>query len=292
VGHDVSSGKFFMHGTYSTKGLMIMRDTRWIVMAAGVLATSALFTWIWLTLFPLGFHHAADAAEQAGAQGEPVEGSAEPNVYGVVKLVDLGHRRATLSIGTKDGKEQEQTYDLAKDAEVLLDGLATLDELAAGTRVGLVFGPDGNEVVAIRSEPFQITVEPKQHEVEVGKPFDVVLRVTNVSPAPQSFWVMLTTWDGAWISNNPRITWLPFNSWKNFPIPLRLSPGEVYEKTLAIKAIGSGQLSFKMGFMPGIVSDKPTIDGRPNPLPFRGDNKFFLPSERTYWSSEVTVEVK
>jgi hypothetical protein len=288
--HDIMSGKLFTHGTYSTEGLMTMRDTRRMVVAGGVLAASALLAWIWLALFPLGFYHEADAAEQAGAKGEPIEGSAEPDVYGVVKLVDLGHRRLALAIGTEDPKEQEKTYDLAKDAEVLLESPATLDELATGTRVGLVFGPDGKDVVAIRSEPFYVTVEPKQHEVEVGKPFDVVLRVTNASPAPQSFWVMLTTWDGAWISNNPRISWETFNSYRNFPTPVRLAPGEVYEKTLAIKAIGSGQLSFKMGFRPGIVSDKSTIDAQP--IPFRSNNLFFLPSKRTYWSREVIVQAK
>ena len=279
-----------MHGTYSTKGLMTMRDTRRSVVAAGVLATSALLAWIWLTLFPQGFHHEADAAEQAGAKDEPVEGSAEADVYGVVKSVDLDHRRVALAIGTEDGKEQEKTYDLAKDAKVLLEGPATLDELAAGTRVGLVFGPDGKEVVAIRSEPFRITADPKQHEVEVGKPFDLVLRVTNASPTPQAFWVMLTTWDMHWRSSNPCILWDPFNSYLNSPLEIKLAPGGVYEKALGMKVMAPGRMSFKMGFTPLADKRMGVLDKRPNPY---GEVRMKLNlGERTYWSSEVTVEVK
>jgi len=267
-----------------------MRDTRRIVVAAGVLATSALLAWIWLTLFPQGFHHEADAAEPAGALGQPAEGSAEPDVYGVVKLVDLDHRRVTLAIATEDGKKQEKTFDLAKDAEVLLDRPAKLDELATGTRVGLVLGPDGKEVLAVRSEPFQISVEPKQDEVEVGKPFDVVLRVTNASPTPQAFWVMLTTWDMHWRSSNPCILWDAFNSYRNFPIEIKLAPGGVYEKALGMKVMAPGRMSFKMGFTPLADKRMGVLDKRPNPY---GEVRMKLNlGERTYWSREVTVEVK
>jgi hypothetical protein len=269
---------------------MSMTDNRWTAKAVGLVAGGALLAWILFSLFPLDFDRAKDAPEQALAKGEPVDGNVEPALYGVVKSVDVDHRRVTLAIGTEDGKQQEKTYELAKDAEVLLEGPATLAELAAETRVGLVFGPDGKEVVAIRSEPFLITVEPKQHEVEVGKPFDVILRVTNASPTPQSFWVMLTTWDMHWRSNNARINWDSFNSYRNAPIPIKLAPGEIYEKTLAMSATAPGHVSFKMGFTPLADKRMGVLDKRLNSY---GEVRMKLNlSERTFWSQEVEVYSK
>jgi hypothetical protein len=264
-----------------------MNDSRRIVVAAGVVAIGALLVWFLSNLFPLGLDRPADTTEQASAQSEPAQGSAEPDVYGVVKSVAVARRMLTLAIETKDSKEQEKTYHLANEAEVLLDGPATIGDLAIGTRVSLVFGPDGKDVVAIRSEPFQISVEPKQDVVEVGKPFDVVLRVTNASPTAQSFWVMLTTWDMHWRSSNPSIRWEAFNSYKNAPTLVKLAPGEVYEKTLAIKVTDNGWVSFKMGFTPLADKRMAVLDKRPNPY---GEVRMKLNlAERTYWSPEVTV---
>lgn len=267
-----------------------MKDTRWIVRAAGVLAGGALFAWLLLTLFPLAFQHDVDAPEQTGGQVEPIEVSTEPDVYGVVKSVDLDHRRVTLAIGTEGGKEQEKTYDLAKDAEVLLEAPATLAELAPDTRVGLVFGPDRKDVVAIRSEPFRISVEPKQHKVEVGKPVDVILRVTNASATPQSFWVLRDSWDNHWSSSNPRVEWDTMFGNMAAALLVKLASGQVYEKTLAIKLMVPGRVSFKMGFKPATEADKSTIESRP--IQFRSPMWFLTPIKRTYWSREVIVEVK
>lgn len=268
-----------------------MRDTRRMVVAGGVLAASALLAWIWLALFPLGFYHEADAAEQAAAQGEPAEGTWEPDVYGAVKLVDLGHQRVTLAIGTVDGIEQENTYTLAKDADVLVNGPTILvDDVATHIRVGLVFGPDCKEAAAIRSEAFQITIEPKQHEVEIGKPFDMVLRVTNATKTSQSFWVMLTTWNMHYKSSNDRTNWDFLFSNKNFPIPVKLPSGEVYEKTLAKEVTCLDRVRFKIGYLP--LADKKTdvLDQRLNP--YGEVRRKLKPGEHTYWSCEVKVEVR
>jgi len=145
-------------------------------VVAGVVLAVVLFT-----LLRSEHRYKKDIHEQANPAEDSVDVTAEPDLYGLVKLVDVASRRLTLSIATEGGKEQEQTYHVAEDAEVLLEGPATLGQLTTGTRVGIVLGPGGKDVVAIRSEPFRIRVESKQSEVEVGKPFNAVLRVTNTT---------------------------------------------------------------------------------------------------------------
>jgi hypothetical protein len=189
-----------------------------------------------------------------GAPADTKRGSA---VYGVVKAVDAAKGTVTL--------EQDMTYDVAKDATVLLDGPGKLADLPPGTRVALEFAAGGKTVTEIGAEPFRITVKPKKDKVEVNQPFDVELRVVNASPSPQSFRVMSCSWDEHWRSSEPRVTWVAWPCFNNGPVQVKLAPGEAYEKTLPMRLTAAGRVSFKMGFAP-------------------------VESKRTYWSSEVSLE--
>jgi hypothetical protein len=266
---------------------MTMRHTPSILLAGGVLATVVLLGWILVTLFLPWFAEVPDISEHGGAQVELFD-TAQPDVCGIVKSVDAAHGRITLGFSIEDAKEQEQVYDLASGVKVLLDGPATLDELAIGTPVGLEFGADGKDVVAIRSEPLRIAVESKQNEVEVGKPFNVVLRVTNASPAPQCFWVMCNTWYIHWRSTNPRVTWDAWCCYHNFPESIKLAPGEAYEKILPMKVTAAGGVSFKMGFT-ALADDRFGVPEEHT----NGDGEVKMKinlSKRTYWSREVALK--
>lgn len=202
---------------------------------------------------------------------------AEPELYGVVKAVDATQGTITLSSET-DGEKQEKSYQLTPDASVLnLDGPSKLADLSAGTRVGVVFDADHKVVAEVRAEPFLILVKPKQNQVEVNKPFDVELRVVNASPSPQSFCVMSCSWYDNWKSSNPRVSSIGWACYRNGPTPIKLAPGEAYEKVLPMQAKAVGPLSFRMGFNP-----EEEYKGQ---FPIRR-------GKRTYWSAEVTLEVR
>src|SRR5438270_543245 len=113
-----------------------MKHTRWIVPAWIFLMTGAFIAW--------GvFAYLKSDSDQADKGGEPDRARTEPDLYGLVKVLDRDQRTITLSAELEEGKEQEQTYELAKDATVLLeDGPASLDDLAIGARVALEFAAD------------------------------------------------------------------------------------------------------------------------------------------------------
>jgi hypothetical protein len=264
-----------------------MRRYRRIELVGGVLSLGAVVGWLLYALFLSQPSRIEGAKEQVDSQPGAVEGIAEPDLYGLIKSVDVVPGRITLDLEKEGEQKQDKSYDVAKDAPVLLDGPTTLAELPVGTRVGLTLGTDGQVVVGIRSEPFRITATPKQHEVAVGKPLHVVLRVTNVSPTPQSFYAMFCSWDMNWRSSNPRVTWKGWPCYLNGPSLTKLSPGETYEKILPMMAVGAGRLSFQMGFTPlanhqMFVPDERA--GSETPV------KFNL-GKRTYWSREVILEV-
>ncbi len=114
-----------------------------------------------------------------------------------------------------------------------------------------------------------VTIKPKVNQVRINTPFDVDLRVVNSSKSTQSFQVMDGSWDEHWKSNNDRVSWVGWDCTKNFPVTVKLEPGERYEKTLPM-LLPTGKplekLSFKMGFTP-------------------------IDSKETFWSNEVSVQV-
>jgi hypothetical protein len=236
-------------------------------------AGTALSGWGLFNFRSLPSGRPTDASDQARSLAEPVDVETEPDLYGVVKSIDVAHRTITLRVALEEVPEQEKTYDVAQDARVVLDRPSGLDELAAGTRIGLAFDAGGKAVVAIRSEPFRITARPKQQEVEFNKPFDVELLVVNASPVPQSFGVTSCSWDMHWKSSNPCISAVGWPCKMNVTRSVTLAPGEAYEKTLPMRATAAGQVSFRMEF-----------------TPLEHDKSFFL-GRRTYWSPEVTLKV-
>lgn len=200
---------------------------------------------------------------------------AEADLYGAVKAVDAIRRTITLSAERKDGEEKERAYDVGKDATVLLDSPGQLADLSAGSRVALVFDTERKAVIEVRTEPFRILVKPKTKQVEVNRPFDVELRVINVSVSPQSFRAMSCSWYEHWKSSNLRVSWIGWGCKGNVPMPVKLAPGKAYEKVLPMRATTTGLMSFRMGF---------------TPLQFdTGDGPRKQPAKRTYWSSEVTI---
>jgi hypothetical protein len=267
---------------------MTMRSYRRLEQVGSVLSLGAVAGWVLYALLWSQPAQTDDAKERADKQAGAVDIPAEPDIFGLVKSVDVTQRRIALAVEKEDEQEQEESYDVAKDAPVLLDGPAALGDLAIGTRVGLILRRGSQEVVALRSELLRITAQLKRDEFEVGKPIDVLLRVTNVSPTHQSFWVMLTTWDMNWRSSDPHVSWDPIYSYLNGPTFIKLGPREDYVKVLRMKTAVAGRLSFQMGFTP-------LADHRTFVQDERASNevrmKFNL-GKRTYWSREVTLTVR
>jgi hypothetical protein len=260
-----------------------MRRIQSIVVAGGVLATAALVGWMVVTLLTQVFREQANTTELTGLSVEPVDTGWEPDRCGVVKSVDAARGKIALGIATQDGMEHEQLYDLAKDAEILLDGPGTLEGLAVDMRVALKLEKSGKNVVAFRSEPFQISVEPTQDEVEVGKAFDVVLRVTNVSPTNQCLWVWSSSWQSHWRATNSQVELRRLGAFGNYPMVVNLASGDVYENKCDFKVMSSGRVSFRMGFTPLVSDALVVVDSWPRAKADLG--------KRTYWSREVTLTV-
>lgn len=204
------------------------------------------------------------------------------DLFGLVKRVDTAQRTITLSI-EKAADKAQKTFAVAKDATILLEEPGQLADLAAGSRVALMFDADGQTVAEIRTEPFRIVVTPQTKPIEVNKHFDVELRVVNASELPQSFYVMTCSWFTQWQSSNSGITPGIWYCSMNGPAPVKLAPRETYTPKkfaprnylLWMQAEAVGLISFRMGFTP--VQDKPGFRGRPG--------------KRTYWSSERTIKV-
>lgn len=229
------------------------------------------------------------AASESGCWGPKKGGQSSPNpasvsvptppkadLYGVVKAVDPARRTITLSV-EKDDEKVEKSYEVAKDATILLEEPCSLADLAVGNRVALLFDADRKSVIEVRAEPFRIFVKPKTKQIEVNKQFDVELRVVNASALPQSFRAMSCSWFTQWQSGNPRVSPGFWGCKGNLPLAVKLAPGEAYEKVLWMKATATGFLSFRMGF---------------TPLKFdTGDGPRKQSSKRTYWSNEATIQV-
>jgi hypothetical protein len=227
------------------------------------------------------------AASQPGCWGSNQSGQAPSNqpsislptppnadLYGVVKAVDSAEWTISLRV-EKDGKKPQEIYEVAKDATILLEAPGDLADLAAGSRVALVSGADGKTVSEIRTEPFYIVVTPQTKPIEVDKRFDVELCVVNASELPQSFLIMSCSWNDQWQSSNPRVSLDSWGCARNVLTAVKLAPGETHTKVLWMQANAAGMESFQMGLTP--LKDK--LGSRP------------WPGKRTYWSSEVTIEV-
>jgi hypothetical protein len=228
------------------------------------------------------------AVSESGCWGSKKGGESSPNpasvsvptppkadLYGVVKEVNTAQRSITLSV-EKDGEKPEETYEVAKDAKVLLEEPGRLADLAAGNRVALVFDADRKSVVEVRTEPFRIFVKPRTKVIEVNKPFDVELRVINASALPKSFHVMSCSWDQQWQSSNPLVYWQSWGCSGNVPMLIKLPQGGTYEKVLPMRVKTVAPTTFRMGL---------------TPLDYKLGSRAW-PGKRTYWSSEVTIDLE
>jgi uncharacterized protein (TIGR03067 family) len=115
-----------------------------------------------------------------------------------------------------------------------------------------------------------VTIKPQKKQVRAKEPFDVDLRVVNLSKSPQSFRVMNCSWYEHWKSSNGRVSWQGWDCAENAAVTVKLDPGEAYEKTLPMLLLAGKPLekvSFKVGFTP-------------------------IGSKQTYWSNEVTVQIE
>lgn len=109
--------------------------------AEGKLADLAPGTSVVLTL-------AADGKSVVSIQAE------RPQLHGVLRAADVGKNTITLAIAVKkDEPPQEQTFPLAKEAAVTMDGKAVrLDELPRDALVFLALSADRKTAVAVRAE--------------------------------------------------------------------------------------------------------------------------------------------
>ena len=143
--------------------------------------------------------------------------------------------------------------------------------LAAVAVLGAVMATVGTDPAVAVPLPSVLTVtaKPEKNHVRVNEQFPVRLRVVNTSGTTQSFQVMNCSWDEHWKSSSKQVTWYGWNCSKNCPVTETLKPGQAYEKTLSMvvaAGVPKDKVSFKMGFTP-------------------------IDSKRTYWSSEVTVQL-
>jgi hypothetical protein len=204
-----------------------------------------------------------------------------PDLHGIVSAVDAAQRTITLTETVREGREQEFTYAVAEGVRVTLPGTpprtGRLADLARGTPVALQLAGDRKTVIGIRAgsrksdaEPLEVAVRPLQERVGLNQPFEARLRVVNASAAAQSFRVMNCSWDEHWRSSNPRVSWVGWDCAKNFATTVTLAPGQAYEKALSLLVLAGApgeKVSFRLGFTP-------------------------IGSRRTYWSNEVTVQVR
>jgi hypothetical protein len=99
----------------------------------------------------------AKPADAADVKAKPERG---PSVAGIVKALDTAKNTITVTVLVKPDKKEteEKTYDIAKDAKVLLDEARTKEEkpaegkladLIEGTHVVLELAPGGKSVVQV-----------------------------------------------------------------------------------------------------------------------------------------------
>ena len=126
----------------------------------------------------------------------------------------------------------------------------------------------GNEDV-FGHERLCVTIWPAKTQVRAREEFEMKLRVVNSSKQPQSFNAASCSWDTHWTWKNLRFSYKPWDCYANGVMPVRLQPGEAYEKVLVMQFAGgtSKTESLRMGFTPS------------------GEKK-------TYWSNEVVLGVK
>jgi hypothetical protein len=122
---------------------------------------------------------------------------------------------------------------------------------------------------AANSNSLRVIVKPSKTQVRINEPFQVALRVENVSATNQHLRVMNCSWDEHWKTSNTNITWLDWNCSKNFAATVELTPEGAYTNRMEMLVptpSANGKLSFRMGFTP--------IDG---PV--------------TLWSDEVVIRI-
>ncbi len=115
----------------------------------------------------------------------------------------------------------------------------------------------------------RVIVKPSKTKVRVNEPFEVALRVENVSTTNQHVRVMNCSWDEHWKTSNNNITWHRWNCTRNFAVTIDLAPGGAYTNRMELLVpapSANGKLSFRMGFTP-------------------------IASTSTLWSDDIMIEV-
>jgi hypothetical protein len=250
-----------------------MRNTRWVVPAAVVLTITAFVGWGLFDVLSGARSLPGGTPDYVGTGSSSVD--AAPALYGVIKSLDRTRRIISLRVAMEDGNEHDRSYDLAEDVKMLADGHAAPNEVLVGTPASLKFGSDGQRVVAICPEPFRITVTPTQDEFVTGKPFNVIVHVTNVSQGPRSlFRGRSSAWGKRWKSSHPAVTMgsPPDYGYSMAPVIVPLGGGESSEWLSPMFVRANGRVSFRLGFS------------------LLADHDYGL-GERTYWTPEVTVNV-
>ena len=136
------------------------------------------------------------------------------------------------------------------------------------------------------AEPFKVTVTSATNRVHLKEPFQLHLKVENVSTINQ----YIDTWTCAWLDN-----WRSDNSMvrDNFPgcnnnIPgrIELASGKSWENDwdqFTVESTLTNKIFFRMGFTPSV--DIPFyVEKGKEMSPTNGDKNI-------YWSNKVTIEV-
>jgi len=104
-----------------------------------------------------------------------------------------------------------------------------------------------------KAQPFAVTIGVAETQIKAGKPFDVNLRIVNVSQKTQTFRAMTCSWPEHWKSSNYHVTGAGTTCRKNSLETITLKSGEAYEKTLSMsvdKVESPKPIAFRMGFTP------------------------------------------
>lgn len=135
----------------------------------------------------------APADEQSGKKGEPAPagekktapGPKKGGPVGTLAAVDVGKQVITLTLGKKGGGTQEKTFEVARDAEVLLDGKgAKLSDLKPGYQVALGLSDD-QKAVHVRAGGPSLPGEVKA--VDAAKGTIVVAVATSTGAQDKTF---------------------------------------------------------------------------------------------------------
>ena len=122
---------------------------------------------------------------------------------------------------------------------------------------------------------------------KISKYLDVKIKVSNLTSAPQSFWIMKCSWQESFRTDKEDITLSPRECVGNFPIQVTLRPDSFLEFLTMIRIPEQAFVndSFKIGL---VMVDKEYFEV--NLLRDKETNNKYLSNQKTFWSNSISLD--